>query len=77
MAFRVYGTQMPLIFGARALKPITDLPAGAKVRVRMRTGKIAVAFVKTADGITEYILLDNGDTWALGPRKAANARIEA
>jgi len=36
------------------------------VRIRIRPKEFTQAFVKTADGIKRYIVMDNGDTWTLG-----------
>ena len=47
-------------------KPIANLPAG-KVRLVFRTNSMAKAVVRTASGVREMMLQDNGDHWIARP----------
>lgn len=56
----------------KQVKPIiaiNDLP-GEKVIVLPESGPASLR-VTTAEGSREFILLDRGETWELGPQKAA------
>lgn len=74
-----YGTTF--IYGLRQLRPIVNVPNGARVRVRMRSDDIARAFVRQ-NGTTEEWLIMPADRrslehpeWMLGMRVSANCTI--
>lgn len=46
-------------------KKISNVPEGAKVRLKIAENQLAKAYVRTSDGIKEHALFDNGDTWEL------------
>lgn len=48
----------------KELKPIIGLPPG-KARLRLRNKDVGRVFVRTADGIQHFVLLNNGETWGL------------
>ena len=68
-----YGVK--IVFGVREPKPIVGAPAG-KQRLRMRNGCSASLFIKTADGIRNFSLVDMGETWFCDPtlEKGRNLR---
>jgi len=65
--------KLPAVWGITEPKPWREVPAG-KVRIRMRAGRFASAFVKTPTGITEYYIMADGDFWVLGFKCAQNIR---
>lgn len=63
------------IFGVAEPKRITNIPIGAKVRLRMRKGEFAIAFLKNGSQTTQhYIQGDGQETWALSGPRSANRR---
>jgi len=50
----------------RNCKRIIDLPAGARIRLRLRNGHFAKVFVRTENGIQSYLVEDIGEFWKLG-----------
>ena len=70
-ALQIVGTQV--VYGVRAPKPITGLPAG-RVRIRMRKEAATKAYVRLPEGggIRCFILEDKGDTWAAFIEEGAN-----
>lgn len=65
---------MNLVFGVKPRKPITGLPPG-KVRLRMRASDFAKAYVRDSMGIRQFVLEDNGMTWAVGIEHGSNRRL--
>jgi hypothetical protein len=57
-------TGMAVVYGLREIKPI-DAPQfkGFRMKLRMRSGKLAKLFVRTFDGVREFYLENCGDTW--------------
>lgn len=45
-----------------------------KQRLRMRVKSVAYLFVKDAAGIRQFILLDEGANWKVGPETGRNLR---
>lgn len=65
------------VFGAVSAKPITNLPEGAKVRIRLRDEEFAAAYVRYQNRIEQWALRDNLDgTWALAFVQASNVRVQ-
>jgi hypothetical protein len=50
------------IFGIQEPKPLRNFPEG-RIRLRLRNMDFAKAFVKTADGIREYIIGEHNGYW--------------
>jgi len=67
----------PVICGVVSRKPISNIPAGARVRLRMRAKDCVRAFVRTAHGTEEWIVLDKGNHWELGWKVGGNGKEAA
>lgn len=67
-----------LVFGCKPellMLPISNLPAETlKVRVRMRQGEAAVAYVKLPRSISRWLLADDGGSLRLHQLLAYNSR---
>lgn len=50
------------VYGVRELRPIFCAPVG-RHKLKMRGSNIAKLFVRTSDGIQQFILEDFGDHW--------------
>ena len=70
---KAYGTS--ILWGNAPVKPFSP-PLEGKVRIRMRAKEIPTVFVKDASGIRRFCILDNGETWSLGPQLGENRRVE-
>jgi hypothetical protein len=62
-----------IVHGVREPKPIIGAPEGRQ-RLRMRSDSIAKLFVKTSDGIRQFVLEDCGQTWRACFEQARNLR---
>jgi predicted RNA-binding protein with PIN domain len=71
---RVVIPENAAIWGFNDPKPLKDFPAG-RVKLRMRNDDFLTAFVKTSDGIRQFIVKDAGDFWVPAFEVAANKRI--
>jgi hypothetical protein len=60
-----------VIWGVQPIKPIAN-PIEGRYRIRMRNDDFARAYFKTDQGIREFALKDNGDTWELYAELASN-----
>lgn len=60
----IYGGRK-FVYGVQARRRIVNLPPGSRVRVRLRNSAFAEAFVKRADSIERFHLLDAADGWQL------------
>ena len=67
----------PIVYGVRDIKPISNLPEGAKVRIRMRPKALALAYVKHGGAVTCWGLQeDSGGDWILGLKMGQNATVK-
>jgi hypothetical protein len=60
-----------VIWGVQPIKRIAN-PVEGRCRIKMRTDDFAKAYFKTDDGIREFFINDNGDTWELYKELASN-----
>lgn len=51
----------------KGTKPIINLPANARVRLRIKKEHLLSAFVKSPEGIAEHLVFAIGDHWELSP----------
>lgn len=66
------------IFGLEDVKPITNLPQGATVRIRLRREDFGFAFVRVDNRIEQWALRDNLDgTWMLDALQSVNAVVQS
>lgn len=71
-------TGKAIIFGIRPVKPIVNIPPDAlKVRIRMRAGSCANAFIKFADRVECWLIGPSGnvlssETWVLLHKEGVN-----
>lgn len=66
-----YGKAKSVIWGIQEMKPITNIPPGAKIKIRMRNTTFATAFVKLNGTCEQWIIVPTGGkldspTWELG-----------
>jgi len=63
-------------FGVVGIEPssIRNLPPGATVRIRERSGSFVFAFVKTEGKITKYAMRETGNGWWLFCPQATNRK---
>jgi hypothetical protein len=47
---------------------LTNAPTGARIRFRFRNDDFARVYIKTSDGISEYILCQVGNVYYLNPK---------
>jgi hypothetical protein len=62
------------VYGVMEPKPISNLPDGAKVRLRLRAKRLGIAVVRTGNKTSKWILGNNGETWSLLFEEGANVR---
>lgn len=62
-------------FGIQTPKPITNLPPGAKVRIRMRNTGCVQVFVRTDEDVRQYRVKRVGDTWELWPAQGLGSNV--
>ncbi len=67
--------QLRYIFGVREIPKIEDVPAGAQLRLRLRNDAIAMAFVRTPQGIRKFAIGQYNGRFYLGYEQAANHRV--
>lgn len=71
--FMVCGSGTRYLVGIGTITPISGVPTGARVRVRMRVDDFAIVFVRFAGAVTQHVLcLDSCSELALGPEIARN-----
>lgn len=63
-----------LVVGIKPRKPITGLPPG-RVKLRMRNKDFAMLYVKDSIGIRQFLIEDNGLTWAVSYEQGSNRKI--
>ena len=63
----------PHVFGVQTIKPLRGFPSG-KVRIRMRNDAFAQIYVKTPDGIRQFVAKDYGDYWECSHEQGGNER---
>ena len=63
----------PHVFGVQELKPLHGFPAG-KVRVKLRNNDYAKFYVRTPDGIRQFVAKDCGDFWQCSHEQGRNER---
>lgn len=69
-------TDLKVVFGCCALRPIVNHPDGATIRLRLRADSIALAFVKLPGKfITKHYIEVDGDGWRLSEPIAANHHV--
>ena len=62
-----------VVFGILPVLPIADIPKEAlKVKVRLRAGKIAKAFVFYENRVEQRMIFPAGDWWMLGTVMGVN-----
>jgi hypothetical protein len=61
----------------RNCKRIIDIPAGARIRLRLRAGHFAKVFVRTANGLQSYLVEDVGQFWKLGQLLGENRTLKS
>ena len=61
------------VFGVREIKPLRGFPPG-KIRIKMRNGCFTEFFVRTPDGIRQFVALDYGDYWECSHEQGRNER---
>ena len=67
-----------IVFGVPpSIKPVSNLPIGAKLRLRLRNRDYARAFVRTSGGVQEWFLRDKGAHWELGWMVSQNRKEAA
>lgn len=70
----IYGSKV--IWGTPLeIKPITGLPEG-KVRIRLRAGHVAIAFVKAPEGLRAFALKGDAETWSPSCELGRNIRVQ-
>lgn len=64
------------IFGVQSVRPITNLPDGARVRLRLRAEEFATAYVRYGNRIERWGLRDSLDgTWMLDLKHGENVSV--
>lgn len=63
-----------LAFGVREPLPLRNFPPG-RVRLRMRNRELMQAFVKTSDGIMEFIVKEQDGFWEPFAERNRNRRL--
>jgi len=63
----------PIAFGTDAPLPLKGFPRG-KYRVRLRPNEFAKVYIKTENGIREFIAEITDGHWTPGPEMARNIR---
>lgn len=61
------------VFGVQELKPLRGFPTG-KVRIKMRNTEYAKFYVKTPEGIRQFVAKDYGDYWECSHEQGRNER---
>jgi hypothetical protein len=64
------------VWGVQDPKPIVGAPPGRQ-RLRLRNKDVARLFAKTQDGIRHFILVQDGENWAIDPRLEQGRNIRA
>ena len=63
----------PHVFGVQKLKPLRGFPDG-KVRIKMRNTAFAQIYIRTPEGIRQFVAKDCGDFWQCSHEQGRNER---
>lgn len=60
-----------MVYGVCEPKPLKGFPEG-KARIRMRNTDFVMVYVRTFDGIRQFVVRDDGENWIPGYEQGAN-----